>query len=60
MEGCREPMFSTQVRTYPGPELPCKLGAAICDYVVRDAAPGDDVFKEEPGQFLRVDILLAR
>jgi len=60
MEGCREPMVSTQVRTYPGPESACKLGAAICDYVVRDAALADDVFKEEPGQFRRVDILPAR
>jgi len=52
-------MVSTQVRTYPGPELACELGAAICDGVVRNAAHSSDVFKEEPGQFRRVDILPA-
>jgi hypothetical protein len=44
-------MGSTQVRTYPGLESACTLGAAICDYVLRDAALADDVFKEELGQF---------
>jgi hypothetical protein len=53
-------MVSTEVRTYPGLESACKLGAAICDYVVRNAALAHDVFKEEPGQFRRVDILPAR
>jgi len=52
-------MVSTQVRTYPGPELACKLGAALCDSVVRDAALADDVFKGEPGQFRQVDIVPA-
>jgi len=60
MEGCREPMVSTQVGSYPLPEPACKVGAAICDYVVRDSALADDVFKEAPGQFRRVDILPAR
>jgi len=53
-------MVSTQVRTSAGPESACTLGAAICDYVVRNAAVANDVFKEELGQFRRVDILLAR
>jgi len=53
-------MVSTQVRTYPGPELACKLGAAICDYVVQNAALANDVFREEPGQFRRVQILPSR
>jgi len=60
MEGCREPMVSTQVRTYPGPESACKLRAVICDNVVRDAALADGVFKEELGQFRPGDILPAR
>jgi hypothetical protein len=51
MEGCRELMVTTQVRTFPGPESACKVGAAICYYVCRDATPADDVFKEEPGPF---------
>jgi len=53
-------MVSIQGRTYPGPELACKLGAAICDCVVWDAALANDVFKEEPGQFWSVDILLPQ
>jgi hypothetical protein len=57
MEGCGERMVSTQVRTYPGAESACKLGAVICDYVVCDSALGDNVFKEEPGQFRQVNIL---
>jgi len=57
MEGCREPMVSTQLRTYPGPESACKLGAAISNYVTRNATLGDDVFQEKPGQFRQVDIL---
>jgi len=52
-------MVSTQVRTYLRPELACKLGAVICNYVVRDASLADDVFKEEPGQFRLVNILSA-
>jgi hypothetical protein len=52
-------MVSTHVRTYPGPELACNLGAAICNYVVRDAALPDDWFKEELGQFQQVNILPA-
>ena len=59
MEGCREPMVSTQVLTYPAPESACKLGAAICDYVVRNAILENDVFKEEPGQFRGVNIMPA-
>jgi len=53
-------MGSTEVRTYPLPESACKLGAAIGNYVVRDASLADDMFKEEPGQFRRVNILSAR
>jgi len=57
MEGCREPMVSTQVRSYPGPESVYVLGAAICNNGVRDATVADDVFKDEPGQFRRVSII---
>jgi len=53
-------MVSTQVRTYPRPESACKLGAGICNYVVRDGSLADDVFKEEPGQLRRVNILSVR
>jgi hypothetical protein len=52
-------MVSTQVRIYPGPESACKLWATICNYVIRDAALADDMFKEEQGKFQRVDILPA-
>jgi hypothetical protein len=60
MDGCREPMVSTQVRRYPGPESACKPGAAICNYVVRNATLANDEFTEEPGQFRLVYILPAR
>ena len=51
MDGRREPMVSTQVRTYPLAESAGKLGAAICNYVVRDASLAGDVFQGKPGQF---------
>ena len=60
MEGCGEPIVSTEVRTYLGPESACKLGSAICNYVIRDTTLADDVFNDELGQFQRVDILPAR
>jgi len=43
-------MVSTQVRPYPGPELSSELGATTCNYVIWYSAPGDDLFKEEPGE----------
>jgi len=50
MEGCRERMISTtQVSTYPGPELACNLGAAICNYVVCYTALANNMSKEELG-----------
>jgi hypothetical protein len=60
MEGCQELIDSTEVRTYPDSESNYIPGAAICNYVDSDAAHANDMFKDEPGQLLRVDILLAR
>jgi hypothetical protein len=60
MQGCREAMVSTQVRTYPGPNLAWELGDTICDYVDRDDTLSNDMFKDQPGQLRRVDILPAR
>jgi len=60
MKGLREPMVSTQVWTYPCPESSCKLGAAISEYVIRNATLANHLFKEELGQLRQVDILLAR
>jgi len=53
-------MISTQVTSYPSPQSACKFGTVICNYVIRDAILADDIFREEPGQFQRVHILLAR
>jgi len=52
-------MVSTQVRLLPGPELACKLGATICNYVIWDAAFGNNLFKDILGEFEQVNIVLA-
>jgi len=59
LEGCREPMIIIQVRSYPGPESACELGATICHHVAWDAALADNMIKAEPGQLRQVDILPA-
>jgi hypothetical protein len=51
MEVCREPMVSTHVSTYQCPDWACKLGATICNYVLRDAPLANVRFKAEAGQF---------
>jgi hypothetical protein len=60
MEGFREPIVSSQVRTYPGLETSCKLGAVISNNVVWDTLPANHVVKEEPRQIRQVDIVPAR